>query len=94
MIKLPPLWQISSNTNSICNIGTACAIYVIGGGGGGVRNPIDGELLPHDILSGGTKSTGERNPRGRKAHVTPCAWMCGQQNTHRVAVEYSDILIS
>ena len=38
MVKLPHLWQISSNTNSICNVGPACAIYFIGGwgvGGGG-----------------------------------------------------------
>ena len=34
MAELPPLWQISSNTNSICNIGTACAICFGRKGGG------------------------------------------------------------
>ena len=33
MAELPPLWQISSNTNSICNIGTECAICFGRGGG-------------------------------------------------------------
>ena len=56
-------------------------------GGGGVRNHIDGELLPCDIYPG------EGNPWGRKSHVTPCVWMCGQQNKNRAAVDYRDILM-
>ena len=56
--KSPP------NTNSICNIGTACAI-----GGGGGENPIDGELLPFGILSGGKEIHGG----GGESHVTPAS---------------------
>ena len=53
MANLPP----EENTNSICNnIATACAICF--GRKGGGRNPIDGELLPYGILSGGRKSMG------------------------------------
>ena len=39
--------------------------FVLGGGGGG-RPPIDGELLPYGILSGGRKSMG-----GGESHETP-----------------------
>ena len=97
-----------ANTNSICNIGTACAIYFIGGGGGGDKSHRWETFTIWYFITANMKQTieintstvsrfrypGERNPWGRKSHVTPCAWMCGQQNTNRVAVEYRDILIS
>ena len=40
-----------------------CDLFWEEGGGGG-RNPMDGELLPYGILSGGRKSMGG-------SHVTP-----------------------
>ena len=64
MENLPPLLQISSNTNSISIIGTSCAIW----GGGGI-NPIDGELLPYGILSGGKEIHGGGGiPRDTGSH--------------------------
>ena len=42
--------------------------FVLGEGGGGGRNPIDGELLPYGILSGGRKSMGG----GGRGEEIPC----------------------
>ena len=56
MANLSPLWKI---TNSM----------VGNNWGGGGRNPIDGELLPYGILSGG--GGGGEFHGGRKPHVTP-----------------------
>ena len=84
MAELPPLWQISSNTNSICNIGTACAICF---GRGGGRNPIDGELLPYGNLSGGRKSMGG-------SHVTPDSPYSGNMMYHQQKHQFHTIIIN
>ena len=83
MANVPPLWQISSNTNSICNIGTACAIFV-GRGGGGGRNPIYGNFYHMVFYPGGGEEI-----HGGESYVTPDSPYSGnmmypQQKIHSI----------
>ena len=64
MAELPPLWQISSHTNSICNIATACAICF--GMGGGEKSHRWGTFTIWYFIRGK-----EIHGGGGGSHVTP-----------------------
>ena len=61
-------------------------------GGGGERNPIDGELLPYGILSGGRKSMGGGG--GRKSHMTPDSPYSGNMMYPQQKHQFHTIIIN